>query len=76
MLAILGAALAVGAVALILVLTLHGSSSKTASGCVDVTIASTTGGARIHACGKQAQRLCSDPAAPAVVRDRCRRAGI
>ena len=76
MLALLGAALAVGAVAVALVLALHGSSSKPAAGCVDVTIASTTGGARIHACGGRARRLCSAPGTPAVVRERCRRAGL
>jgi hypothetical protein len=75
-LAILAAALVAGTIALVLVLALRGASSTTAAGCVDVTIASTTGGARIHACGARARRLCSDPAAPAVVRERCRRAGL
>jgi hypothetical protein len=63
------------AAALVLVLAFHGGSSP-APGCVDATIASTTGGAAIHACGERARRLCAADDAPAAVRAECVRAGL
>ena len=46
-------------VALLAYVVLDGSSSKRpAAGCVEVTSGSSTGGATIHACGRDAERLC------------------
>jgi hypothetical protein len=45
-------------------------------GCVDATIASTTGGAAIHACGERARALCAAPGGSAEVRSACREAGM
>lgn len=50
-------------------------------GCLDATVASTTGGARLHVCGADARRICAgDRAAPlpldAVPRARCRALGF
>ena len=36
--------------------------SRARRDCVDVTFASTLGGARLHACGAQARRICASPA--------------
>jgi hypothetical protein len=66
--------LAACAVAVVLALVLGGGDAKRA-GCVDVTVASTTGGAAIHACGERARRLCSAPETPRTVLTACRRAG-
>jgi hypothetical protein len=66
--------LAVAAVAVVLVIALAGGDS-TKAGCVDVKVASTTGGAAIHACGERAKRLCASPDTPQTVRAQCRRAG-
>jgi hypothetical protein len=66
---------ALAAVGLVLVLALHGSA-RSAPGCIDATVASTTGGASIHACGERARRLCASPGLPAPVRARCREAGL
>ena len=60
---------------LALLLTIHGGSAS-APGCVDATIASTTGGASVHACGERAVRLCGAADATAEIRDACRRARI
>jgi hypothetical protein len=69
-------------VALSVALLVHGlasSSSPSASAaCVDVTAASTLGGAKVHACGAEATRVCrsagagSSPLAVAL-RPQCRR---
>jgi hypothetical protein len=53
----------------------HGSTAP-APGCLDVTIASTTGGAAIHACGERARRLCAADDAPSQIRTACRREAI
>jgi len=63
--------------AAVVVMVAVGGSSSARDGCLDVTIASTTGGARIRACGADARRVCAgDPAAVAPldagVRARCR----
>jgi hypothetical protein len=74
----LAAWIAAGALAvlvLVLALSVHGAAPP-ARGCVDVTIASTTGGATIHDCGAGAKRLCSRPDARAAVGNPCRRAGL
>jgi hypothetical protein len=48
--------------------------------CIEVTFASTLGGATEHACGKAARRVCASPQAFKKVadelRDSCRRAGF
>ena len=74
-----GAALAVLLV-VTLVLSLRGGSSATRSGCINLTVPSTMGGATLHACGREAERWCrSDgPRQEALARQlraRCRQAG-
>lgn len=47
--------------------------------CVDVTFASTVGGATLHACGAQARRVCASgsfPALSAELAAACRHAGF
>jgi hypothetical protein len=48
--------------------------------CIEVTFASTLGGATEHACGAQARRVCASPGAfkgvAAELRAACRRAGF
>jgi hypothetical protein len=48
--------------------------------CIEVTFASTLGGATEHACGAQARRVCATPGAfksvAAELRAACRRAGF
>jgi hypothetical protein len=68
------ALLAAAVVAVVLVIALSGGDA-TRSGCVDVKVASTTGGAAIHACGDRAKHLCSAPDTPRAVLAACRRAG-
>jgi hypothetical protein len=59
---------------------LHHGTRKAAAGCVEVTAASTTGGATLHACGADAARWCRSQAGhtDTVARDvlaACARAG-
>jgi hypothetical protein len=48
--------------------------------CVEVTFASTLGGARLHACGRRARAMCASPGkVPGVseaLRAQCRRVGF
>ncbi|HYM44631.1 MAG TPA: hypothetical protein VES65_00510 [Solirubrobacteraceae bacterium] len=48
--------------------------------CIDVTFASTLGGARVHECGGRARAVCASPAAfkgiADALRASCRRAGL
>jgi hypothetical protein len=48
--------------------------------CIEVTFASTLGGATEHACGAQARLVCASPGAfrgvAAELREACRRAGF
>jgi hypothetical protein len=48
--------------------------------CIDVTFASTVGGAQLHACGARARRVCASPQAfrgiAEELRTACRRAGL
>jgi hypothetical protein len=50
------------------------------SDCVDVTFASSLGGARLHACGARARSTCAEPSAlrgvAAELRAACRKAGF
>jgi hypothetical protein len=58
----------------------HGfGSRKSAPGCIDVTVASTLGGADLHACGHAAKAICASPGAGQAhnddLRQACRREG-
>ncbi len=48
--------------------------------CIELTFASTLGGATVHACGAQARAICATPGAfhsvAAELRADCRRAGL
>ena len=62
-------------------LTTGSASAKGGGRCVDLTIASSTGGARIHACSQQARSLCAAQAKASgslaeEIRAACRRAGF
>jgi hypothetical protein len=77
----LGGALGLGCAIVVAVIILASGSSHPAKGCIDATVASTTGGARARACGDAAVATCrsaaaSRLAADAGVREACRRAGI
>jgi hypothetical protein len=53
------------------------SGSPARSDCVEVTFASTLGGATVHACGAHARHVCASGAAPAIEEElqaACRRA--
>src|SRR5438132_11257210 len=77
---------AVGAVLACVVLALAGlgayaltSGSRARTDCVDVTFASTLGGATLHGCGAQARRICASGAfrgIAAELRAACLRAGF
>ena len=61
------------------VLASRGSEPR--AGCVEVTAASTTGGAAVRACGAEARRLCREQTTATsgyarAVRTACRRASI
>jgi hypothetical protein len=78
-LAVVGAMLVIAVVA-VLVATLRGGSSEVGPGCVRLTVASSTGGATLHACGPAAARWCSSVAGrqdalSRKVKARCRSAG-
>jgi hypothetical protein len=72
-------AVAVAALVLLAYVVVAGSDSPhPAAGCVDVTGASSTGGARVQACGREAERLCataatSDTPLARALRPQCRR---
>ena len=52
------AALILAVAILLIVVLAGGGDSKRASGCIEVTGASTTGAGTIHACGAAAERTC------------------
>ena len=68
------------AAAVVLYAALHHAAHHAAAGCVEITAASTTGGATLHACGADAARWCrseaghTDTVARAVL-TACARAG-
>jgi hypothetical protein len=68
------------AAAVVLYAALHHAAHQAAAGCVEITAASTTGGATLHACGADAARWCrseaghTDTVARAVL-TACARAG-
>jgi hypothetical protein len=55
------------------------SGAPKRAGCIELTFASTLGGARLHACGKRARAMCAAPSAlesrTGSLRDDCRAAG-
>jgi hypothetical protein len=73
--------LAAAVIALAGVIVLAGGPAAPAPGCVDATIASTTGGAQFHACGDEARSFCANAASAPTrtggeARAACRRAGL
>jgi hypothetical protein len=77
----LGGGLALACVIALAIVVFAGGSAHPAKGCIDATVASTTGGASARACGDAAVNLCksaaaSSAAADAGVRQACRRAGL
>jgi hypothetical protein len=56
------------------------SGSPARADCIDVTFASTTGGAQLRACGPKARGVCASPGSDAGITDAlraaCRRAGF
>ena len=56
------------------------SGSRTRKDCIDVTFASTVGGATLHACGARARAICDSPAGYVGIQGQlkasCRRAGF
>ena len=50
------------AAAVVLFTALHHATHRAAAGCVEVTAASTAGGATLHACGPDAARWCRSQA--------------
>jgi hypothetical protein len=74
------AVLAAIALAIVSYAIVHGGSSRDEPACIRVTIASSTGGATLRACGEDAARWCRsmaarDDALARKVKSRCRRAG-
>jgi hypothetical protein len=77
---------AVGAALACLALALAGlgayaltSGARARADCIDVTFASTMGGARVHACGQRARAICASPGSSGGIADAlrasCKRAG-
>ena len=76
----------VGTLLTVLVLALAGlgayaltSGAPARRDCVDVTFASTLGGAQLHACGSRARRICASGAFRGIrqeLRAACERAGL
>jgi hypothetical protein len=55
------------------------SGSRARADCVEVTFASTVGGATLHACGAKARAVCASGSFAAIqpeLRSACRRAGF
>jgi hypothetical protein len=74
-------ALLVAALVVVAVIASTSGPSRRA-GCMEVTFASTLGGAAVHPCGAKARAMCANPAQnPALaahdaLRDACRQAGL
>jgi hypothetical protein len=56
---LLAGALIALATVVVLVAALTSSGTRPRAGCIDVTAASTTGGATFRACGRDARRRCA-----------------
>jgi hypothetical protein len=56
------------------------SGSRARSDCIEVTFASTVGGATLHACGQRARSICATPSdytgIADTLREACRHAGF
>lgn len=50
------------------------TGSPARADCIDVTFASTVGGARLHVCGAQARAICASPGPYRQIADSLRRA--
>lgn len=78
--ALVVAALAVGTV--VVALAAGGGGSRLPAGCIQVTFASTLGGAAERLCGEHAREACAAPgqnpalAAHGGLREACRKAGL
>ena len=64
------------AVAVALAVTIATRQPGHRSGCVEVTLPSTMGGARIRRCGADARAFCRQQRSIAAVAEACRREGI
>jgi hypothetical protein len=57
----------------------HGFTTHSAPGCIDVIVPSTLGAANVHACGSKAKMLCATPGRGLTdndsLRAQCRREG-
>jgi hypothetical protein len=54
------------------------SGAPRRAGCIELTFASTLGGAQLHACGSRARRVCGSGSIPGIeqeLRVACRKAG-
>ena len=74
------AAVLVVALAVVLFAILRGGSSEAGPGCIRLTVATSTGGATLNACGSSAARWCrsAESRQAAIARNaraECRRAG-
>jgi hypothetical protein len=67
---------AIVAAAVALAVTLATPQPGHHSGCVEVTLPSTMGGARIRRCGADARAFCRQQRSIAAVAEACRREGI
>src|SRR5579859_747042 len=75
--AAVGSAALAGVVALLVFALTTGAPPR--RDCVDVTFASTLGGAELKGCGEQARRICQAGGAHAIegeLREACQRAGL
>ena len=55
------AALVLATLALGIYAAVGGFDQRAQPGCIDLTFASTTGGATLHACGARAREVCAAP---------------
>ncbi len=73
-----------GAVAVVLVISLTTAGHRSGHGCISVGLASSTGGVQLYRCGAPARALCSSVdrpggtsgAAARSLRTECRKAGL
>lgn len=78
--ALIAAVVVVAALAAVVFAVVDAGGSKSAPGCVDLTFASSTGGASIHLCGRRAADWCRfeatrGDALAVAAREPCRHAG-
>jgi hypothetical protein len=81
LLIVLGCVLLAATVAVVVAVVVQGGAGTARAGCVEVTAATSTGGATLHACGADARHWCrleaarTDPFAR-MVQEHCRKARI